>query len=741
MSLNSKFLIEQRKLRIIPELFFRSCVSSFILKKRKERRSVLYAFFMKQESKILCYQKAYNLLKKMDHITDLKYPEQKKNLEFSCQIGDIETIYNMRLRTDLLTIRGIKKYPGLTDSQLTEIAKEILENEEYMYTAYNEMIIYQLSLTIASMTDKEAIALVNEKTEKFVSFLDQIADFDESIQIVAKEAVLEEKVVEQVDEKQISEEESALEPVLTKKYIIKKETDSVEESIEEEGSTSAEDIINDTLFAGLEDKKDEEESDAMKESLEQDPEELLLEFSVSDEEKVSEKERILFQLEWIAEKKAENKRKETLLNEKLSAAEELEKKAISMMEEAKEKAAYWVGIKEQCEEKCKEITDKTAGLVEKESNLKQLEKNLANREEQNHKMLLSVEQNKKETEEQMKILLAKEKDITNEKRSMELISGQIREEQQELQKNKKDFLEQMSTYKNENQSLKDRCKVLQQEIKDKNANILELTEHNSKLKEEIESQEVQKWEERLQAQEAKISALDLEREKAVKALQVRLIENNEMMERLEVLESSSKKSSKKLVEKERLVEKLRKEIDLYKQEGTELGIPDEVLQDFAETRKINRQLKRELNDMKMEYESLEKAHLKEIEDLKKSLNVERDSFLKEKEESLPSNRAAFYQQDLISSGIKLNIEETNHEVCLHGNREGCDIFVNLNKNIIIVSKDIPRANRFTQKIQEWNESELTETYFCTKKSITCKKSLVDLTIDLNKLLQKFILLK
>ena len=129
---------------------------------------------MQLESKKMCYEKAEQFVKAMKNTKFISDSENKKNLEFVCAVGDVEVEYNLRTNTDLLTIRGTKKYVGLTDSELTSVAQEMLQDEKYVFTAYNERIIFQLSIPSVNMHE-DAENYVNSETEHFFMFLNRIA--------------------------------------------------------------------------------------------------------------------------------------------------------------------------------------------------------------------------------------------------------------------------------------------------------------------------------------------------------------------------------------------------------------------------------------------------------------------------------------------------------------------------------------------------------------------------------------
>lgn len=126
---------------------------------------------MNQDTKIECYRKAYQTLKPMEGVRNLGYPEEKKDLEFYCDIGRFHVNYNLRLNRDFITIRAGKLYKGKTDEELDQIGRELSEGQSFYYTGYDEKLYLQLSLPMAGISDEAARTRVDEETIRFFHFL------------------------------------------------------------------------------------------------------------------------------------------------------------------------------------------------------------------------------------------------------------------------------------------------------------------------------------------------------------------------------------------------------------------------------------------------------------------------------------------------------------------------------------------------------------------------------------------
>lgn len=774
---------------------------------------------MNQESKIQCYQSAYQMLKEIQYVKELCYPEKKRNLEFSCEIGDIYVAYNMRLKTDLLTIRGTKKYPGFTDSKLSEIAHKILETKDYLFTAYEESITFQLSVSVACVPDPEALKMMNRKTEEFIYFLFEIATFPDGVEIHLEpmkegETNVREKLLERVMEKNVEHE------AIQKVNLVEEHPNLIIENTSEDAPAvqsesvnkddSNEDDLDEFPFTDLEPTEDVPE-DSVREEVFPKKEQLINSEVTEDHENMGhplesefdKKERMLLQIEWIAEKNAEIKRKEASLQAREASADEMEETAGKLMEAAKKETAYWEEIRDQYEEKNQNIEEKKTALSELETHLKRREQSLKDRESSYQKSKEEYKKQKENIDKLTRECMKKELDLENETRSLQIIKNQINEEkdllikekkqvhqeldrcrkQLEIEKKehdsilvklKKDFesilrskeldyetsvskqkekyelklketndkkTASLTKLQEENQSLTHRCNDLQDTLKEKDAMLQAAQNDNKNLKLEVEQQMSKNWEEKINMQSKTLEGIRSENNELKRNLQEYEQEKESYLQKLDFYESVAKEKNQVLLEKEKEINKLKYDIELYKQSETKLGVPDDILQDFAETRKQKRQLERELEDVKNECIALESSFKEKEKKIQEEGTVMRAKFDAEKEALLPRNRAAKIQEDLNKNGINLSYNDDDGGVCLVGTRNDCNLFIDVEKNILIVRKSVSRPNKLTRKIQEWNENEITEAYYCDKKYLICKKSLVDAEIDVNKVLQKFTLIK
>lgn len=861
---------------------------------------------MIQETKIECYRKAYQKCKEMDHVTNLGYPEEKKNLEFSCQIGDIEVEYNLRLRTDFLTIKGAKRYPNEPDSYLTEIGQRLTEGRGFQFTAYSETIVFQLALPLVGIADEDAKRTINEQTDKFLDFLHEIVVNEETVTEEAvedngedngieKAPVMEEISVSQDNDETVVENvDSSMEPDAVL------DTTEVSEQPENATDTETEDRRNQLewiVAKKSENQKRTAELDRRTEELEEKEADLKRRAAAFDDHS----KEIMEKLESIGKREQDLQEKQDLLSNKENSIAvqnaNLDKKNEAITARARDLKSLEEMITEkeaQMEEKSKAIkeqmdalTDRERNLSIQESNLKEKEEAFVEKSEAFTKKISRIEEEKNNAEQRLAI--AEEK-----KRNIHVKMAQLEE-------NNKFALEQLDHYLEENKSLKERCITLQKEGKEyisksneavreierlkmaveqtqKNAimeseqsktekahleefykgemakiheqhkqemekikedseqemlslqerfksekiglkqsfeqqintsilqfdtertNLLQRFEkekqdianqyianqENQKQKFEMEKSkqkeihqkeldtlqhtlrtekeqheetmdqlrkrllakteeqvaaETKVWEDRL----AISASREREYEQRISAMNVQIDNTNQKLslckEQLYYADSRAKNAEEELQQNRNTILEMQKEIDKYKRNGADFGTPDEVLTDFAETRKENRMLKREIEDIRMENEAIENSLLEQIQKLHEERQAAEEKRIAEEKAREPEAVAQRYVQELQTSGIVLTAESDDTGVFVKGKKENCSICIDVKHNVFLLKKSVSRGVKYMEQFKEWNAEDLTEAYSFDKREVVCKKAFSDLTLDVNKVLRRFLPLK
>ena len=145
-------------------------------------------------------------------------------------------------------------------------------------------------------------------------------------------------------------------------------------------------------------------------------------------------------------------------------------------------------------------------------------------------------------------------------------------------------------------------------------------------------------------------------------------------------------------------------------------------------------LKREIQDREVEAAANEQALLDRIQSLLDQQETAKEDAQKEEEAQLPKNLAERMAGELKTSGITVTPVEDSGHWFLRGTKEGCTIVMDVEQRIVQVAKEL-------RKPFNWNREDFAESYILDKSGITCRRQVRDVTMDVNKVLRKLIILK
>lgn len=719
---------------------------------------------MKQDYKIQCYQESYQELKNIPQVKNLQYPEEKKNLDFSCDILNIHVEYSMRLGIDFLTIRGSRPYPGCTDSELTKIGQKLVEGTAVKFTAYSETLIFQLSLPLVGIADEDAKAFAIKESSDFFKFLFGVVGVTDTTANIDKKKESEESTPSKGEDKgKLSQEK-----ILSEKSVSQKSDESSNNARIERANDTESDCTNleketisdnQNMKAALSEERLVVQKDKIKHESNVEENKVYDAGIVNSNEKITEehiheeneleektishsKEKVESrrnELEYLIAMRSENNRKEAelkKLQEEYKAREmDLLKKEdmlhdtlLQLEEEKKELAAELDKINDIKEKSQNEVKQVFGKLEEKEKNITDLQKRVTDLQAQCDKS----------QHDNNKLKLSNTKLRENMAENESVINGLHVEIEQMNQ-----LLQEGTSWSNRLQSEKDK---LIQKLAEKDLEIEsiknEIASISNSLKQEKEivfrqSEDLLKEHEKFEALNKKHTEAILENESMKQAFMKMQSEQEALIKVKEDSNNRLTKLENEITSKCEIINDLENRLQQYRN-GSSLGTPDEVLEDFAETRKENRRLQREIEDLKAENETNEEALLKEIE----KLNLEIKQRKEADAETAKLNTMEYKIKEIIAELASLGVmvsEDASGE--LIGKRDGVNITIVPNKDMFICKVPVARAAKYQNDINKWNEEEITEMYYSSKREIICKKKFDKIAIDLQKILRKFVLLK
>ena len=752
---------------------------------------------MKQEYKIQCYQDSYQELKNIPQVKNLNYPEEKKNLDFSCDISDIHVEYSMRLAIDFLTIRGSRSYLGLSDSELTEIGKKIVEGTSVKFTAYSETLIFQLSLPLVGVADEDAKIFAVNESSKFFHFLLNVVGITEIPEPVRETEEREEDVPCKGEDKgKLSQEKIFSETSVSQESFeapshakIKESYSIAESSVSKESQSKQKNITQSTDYSkNLDESNNEykEDTHQKKESIVEEDKSTSRKFPYKDiqnesvnviSEKQYEKDHEISKAERDMERVINKKQNDHYREQTEARRNELEY-LITMRSENNKKAAELEEFQEELKVREMDLFNKENALrntllqleEEKKSlatELNQIEEIKKNAEEKTEKFLKLLEEEEKKADDlkndnndlqskynksqnelnKIKQSNAKLRETTAEKEAcIEELHKEINQFEQlleeesvwnkKLQAEKDDLMQKIAGKDFEIKNIKHEISVVKENIEKEKQNAIE---DAKKSYEKLLSQNENSFKEKIQSirnqHACELEELRATQKDEIKILEQNLMEKDSLMDQRHIQEVE--KLENELSAKCEIIKDLESRLQQYRN-GSSLGTPDEVLEDFAETRKENRRLLREIEDLKEECNMNSSELLKQIGEL--NLIIEK----KEEEDKIIAieNTIEYKTKRIISEtasmGVMMNVIETGEIV---GKRDGCEITVYPNKDMFICKTTVTRASRYLNDISKWNEEDVTEMYYSTKREIICKKKFDNISLDLQKIIRRFVLLK
>lgn len=131
---------------------------------------------MTTEVKVQAYQDAWNSLSKKKEISNLYYPEEKKNFDLKFNVSDVECLYSLYSNVDMLKIEAVKIYENKTEVELSQIIENLMKDTtDIRCTYYDNKIKFLANVVFTGTEDSAAKPIVDKMLEDFVSFL--IANF------------------------------------------------------------------------------------------------------------------------------------------------------------------------------------------------------------------------------------------------------------------------------------------------------------------------------------------------------------------------------------------------------------------------------------------------------------------------------------------------------------------------------------------------------------------------------------
>ena len=162
---------------------------------------------MNRLAKEKVYRSVYQMAKELPEVTNLRYPEERKHYDFSCNVGIAAVSFRLNNDSGMYMLRGLVPCGDANKNRFSEEVKPFFDNLEgkedcITIFAANNAVVIKVASTVAGMDDEKAVEKIEKEAKDFFSYLTKNKDVIEAYQ-ARKGAKTEEK------EEATEEEEAA----------------------------------------------------------------------------------------------------------------------------------------------------------------------------------------------------------------------------------------------------------------------------------------------------------------------------------------------------------------------------------------------------------------------------------------------------------------------------------------------------------------------------------------------------
>ena len=683
---------------------------------------------MNQSSKISCYKKFYGQLKTDPSISGLGYPDEKSNFDLFCSIGDTKVNYSLRDKIDLLSIKAEKHYPGLTDDQLQNLGKNLVDGTNYSVTHYDGKLILQSNLTFVGVADHEAEKQVHDFAERFFEFLkSKVSEMD----VPTAEKTIENNFAknEPVGEK-VSEfnGEEAVETIVLadpKSEVIESAEKDKNKEIYVDDTLEKSDLmeINKPLLVDPDLFSPEDKNDAIGGNTSD-----LLSDAVKSKKTITEVQKVTDNLqvspqgyvrapevveqmrqmysemnetfdsrnEQLDYREATLKEKEVLLNSISHDSEKLKKEADEVQSqneiEKQKLKVQWEKLngKEQIQKK------EVEALNARESVLNKKELELISREQS----LTDKSKNVKAKEE---INRAKSSELKARAADLDIIRAK-----QDTEAIKFADKEKRLNAKSDELDLKfQKCEIQEKQLK------IQKDTLDSKRKD-------------VEARAKYVESLGTEKNAADTSDILRKLENaeNRVIQSEAMLQEMGKKNSE-----------LKKEVNALKDNEKEFiheidKLKSNAKVDMPDQQKVDDY--RKVIAFENEKKVVDERHINELQEkstligqLTAQINSLEEELKEVNESKQPEYNTLSLKEQLNNAQIGVSIIPGEGDPKLTGEKDGCIICINESVHMIYAEKAVKRSLKYQKQVDEWNQEDICTSYILSDKKIICKRMFND----------------
>ena len=176
---------------------------------------------MNRLAKEKVYRSVYQMAKELPEVTNLRYPEERKHYDFSCNVGIAAVSFRLNNDSDMYMLRGLVPCGDASKKRFGEEVKpffDSLEGKEDCITIFaaNNAVVIKVASTATGMDDEKAVEKIEKEAKDFFSYLTKNKDVIEAYQAEKGEKTEEKEEAaeeETVKKENLKNSEAAKAPV------------------------------------------------------------------------------------------------------------------------------------------------------------------------------------------------------------------------------------------------------------------------------------------------------------------------------------------------------------------------------------------------------------------------------------------------------------------------------------------------------------------------------------------------
>lgn len=137
---------------------------------------------MNRLAKEKVYRSVYQMAKELPEVTNLRYPEERKHYDFSCNVGIAAVSFRLNNDSDMYMLRGLVPCGDANNEEVKPFLTAWKGKKDCITIfAANNAVVIKVASTATGMDDEKAVEKIEKEAKDFFSYLTKNKDVIEAI--------------------------------------------------------------------------------------------------------------------------------------------------------------------------------------------------------------------------------------------------------------------------------------------------------------------------------------------------------------------------------------------------------------------------------------------------------------------------------------------------------------------------------------------------------------------------------